>query len=210
MAVLKLKLPPRHQVSTDSQRGLISYKQLHIVTNSFDRIQRYYESSFDNGLNRFNFLYLINKETNNTEFMPQSLKYTKHQQVNYQPIDDSTEKIAKMVVDAAYTVHNNLGPGLLEKVYEICFCHELGKRGLQYLRQVNIPIVYDGLTFNEGLRLDVIIEDSVICELKALETVHPVWEAQLLSHLKLTDKRLGFLINFNVPRIKDGIRRFVN
>jgi len=127
----------------------------------------------------------------------------------FEPIDDSVEKIAKLVVDAAYTVHVNLGPGLLEKVYEICFCHELSKRGLNYQRQVDIPIVYYDLIFNEGLRLDVIVEDCIICELKALETVNPVWEAQILSHLKLTGKRLGFLINFNVSMMKDRIRRFV-
>ena len=127
----------------------------------------------------------------------------------FEPIDDSVEKIATLVVDAAYTVHVNLGPGLLEKVYEICFCHELSKRGLKYQRQVDIPIVYDDIKFNEGLRLDVIVENCIICELKALETVNPVWEAQILSHLKLTGKRLGFLINFNVSKMKDGIRRYV-
>jgi GxxExxY protein len=128
---------------------------------------------------------------------------------NYAPIPQDLEKIAKKIVDAAYTVHLRLGPGLLEKVYEVCFCYELEQRGLQYRRQVDVPIVYDNLTFKEGLRLDVIVEDSIICELKALENINPVWEAQLLSHLKLTEKRLGFLINFNVSRIKNGIRRFV-
>jgi GxxExxY protein len=128
----------------------------------------------------------------------------------FDPLPESIERIAKLVVDAAYAVHYNLGPGLLEKVYEVCFCHELTKRGLSYKRQVDIPIVYDNLTFNEGLRLDVIVEDCIICELKALETVNPVWVAQILSHLKLTDKRLGFLINFNVSKIKYGIRRYVN
>ena len=97
----------------------------------------------------------------------------------------------------------------MEKVYEICFCHELEKKGLSYQRQVDIPIVYDNLTFEEGLRLDVLVEDCIICELKAVDTVNPVWEAQVLSHLKLSEKRLGFLINFNVPRLKEGIRRFV-
>ncbi len=77
------------------------------------------------------------------------------------------------------------------------------------IRQLNIPIVYDGLEFEEGLKLDVLVEDLVICELKALENINPVWEAQILSHLKLTGKRLGYLINFNVPLIKNGIRRFV-
>ena len=141
--------------------------------------------------------------------MPQSPEYTKNHKEKYSPVEESVERIARLVVDAAYTVHINLGPGLLEKVYEVCFCHELEKRGLKYQRQVDIPIVYDNLTFNEGLRLDVLFENSIICELKALETVNPVWEAQILSHLKLTGKRLGFLINFNVIRIKDGIRRFV-
>jgi GxxExxY protein len=97
----------------------------------------------------------------------------------------------------------------LEKVYEVCFCYELEKHGLNYLRQIDIPIVYDDIEFKEGLRLDVLVEDSVICELKALENVNPVWEAQILSHLNLTGKRLGYLINFNVPKIKAGIRRFV-
>lgn len=137
---------------------------------------------------------------------PESSKFYKR---NNSPINEQTEEIAKKVVDAAFTVHVNLGPGLLEKVYEICFCHELEKRGLSYHRQVDIPIVYDNLTFNEGLRLDVLVEDSIICELKALETINPVWEAQILSHLKLTGKKLGFLINFNVRKIKDEIRRFV-
>jgi GxxExxY protein len=141
--------------------------------------------------------------------MPQSHESTKFQKVNYTSLDENTERIAKLIVDAAFAVHVNLGPGLLEKVYEICFCHELEKRGLKYQRQVDIPIVYDNLTFDEGLRLDVLVEDCIICELKAIETVNPVWEAQILSHLKLTGKRLGFLINFNVVKIKDGIRRFV-
>lgn len=117
--------------------------------------------------------------------------------------------IGKKIVDAAYTVHKNLGPGLLEKIYEVCFCHELSKRGLSYVRQIDIPIVYDNLTFNEGLRLDVLVEDKIICELKAIELVNPVWEAQILSHLKLTEKRLGYLINFNVVNIGQGIRRFI-
>ena len=128
----------------------------------------------------------------------------------HKPIPKELEIIGKKIVDAAYTIHKTLGPGLLEKVYEVCFCHELQKRGLTYERQVSVKIVYDGITFKEGLRLDVLVESSVICELKALETVNPVWEAQILSHLKLTDNRLGYLINFNVPLMKNGIRRFVN
>jgi GxxExxY protein len=98
---------------------------------------------------------------------------------------------------------------LLEKVYEVCFCHEISKRGLKYQRQVDIPIIYDGMVFDEGLRIDVLVEDLIICELQAVEEMNPVWEAQILSHLKLAGKRLGFLINFNVPVIKDGIKRII-
>jgi len=117
--------------------------------------------------------------------------------------------VATAVVDAAFSVHKALGPGLLENVYEVCFCHELGKRGLRYARQVVVPIVYDDITFDEGLRLDVLVEDLIICELKAVDTMHPVFTAQLLTYLKLAEKRLGFLINFNVSLIKHGIRRLI-
>ena len=88
-------------------------------------------------------------------------------------------------------------------------CHELVKKGLSIKRQLDIPIVYDGITFEEGLRLDLLVEDLVICELKAVDEINPVWTAQLLSHLKLTGKRLGYLINLNVPLIKHGIKRMI-
>lgn len=120
------------------------------------------------------------------------------------------EIIARKIVDSAFTVHKNLGPGLLEKVYEACLCHELQKRDLTYKRQIDIPIKYDGIIFQEGLRLDVLVEDKIICELKAVDQVNPVWEAQIISHLKLTGLTLGFLINFNVPLMKKGIKRFAN
>ena len=106
-------------------------------------------------------------------------------------------------------VHKELGPGLLEKVYETCFCHELIKRECSVGRQLDIPIVYQGITFEEGLRLDVLVNDLVICELKAVDEMNPVWTAQVLSHLKLTGKHLGYLINFNVPLIKSGIKRLI-
>ena len=128
----------------------------------------------------------------------------------YLPVSIEEERIGKAVVNAAYIVHKELGPGLLEKVYEVCFCHVLSRNGFSVQRQLDIPIVFEDIIFEEGLRLDVMVNNLVICELKALENVNPVWEAQILSHLKLTGKRLGFLINFNVPLIKDGIRRFVN
>ncbi|MBM3239446.1 GxxExxY protein [Candidatus Poribacteria bacterium] len=129
--------------------------------------------------------------------------------MNYLPISEREEEIASAIVDAAYSVHQNLGPGLVEPIYEVCFCHELTKRGFHWQRQVDIPIVYDGITFDEGLRLDVLVEDKVICELKSVEEMKPLFTAQLLSQLKLTEKRLGFLINFNVPTIKSGIKRLV-
>ena len=132
-----------------------------------------------------------------------------NQNRNFIPISMEEETIGKAIVNAAYTVHKELGPGLLEKVYEVCFCHVLSRNGFEVKRQVDVPIVFENITFKEGLRLDVLVNDSVICELKAIETVNPVWEAQILSHLKLTNKRLGYLINFNVPLIKDGIKRFV-
>lgn len=120
------------------------------------------------------------------------------------------EYLAKEIVDCAYKVHKQLGPGLLEKVYEVCFCHELAKKGIPFQRQIDIPIVYDGIVFDEGLRLDVLVDNLVICELKAKDELNPVWKAQIISHLKITEKRLGFLINFNVALIKDGINRFRN
>jgi GxxExxY protein len=127
----------------------------------------------------------------------------------YAPLSAEEERIGKIIVDAAIAVHRFLGPGLLESVYEVCFCHELAKRGLALRRQVMVPILYDGITFEEGVRLDVLVEDRVICELKAVAVMNSVYEAQLLSQLKLTGNRLGYLINFNVPLIKNGIRRMI-
>jgi len=127
----------------------------------------------------------------------------------YLKLTEEEERIGKAVVDAAFYVHKELGPGLLEKVYEVCFSHMLTKAGFNVQRQIDIPIVFDGLVFEDGLRLDVLVNDLVICELKAVETINPVWTSQIISHLRLTDKRLGYLINFNVPLIKDGIKRFI-
>jgi GxxExxY protein len=129
--------------------------------------------------------------------------------MRYAPVSQREEAVAKRIVHAAYTVHKQLGPGLLEKVYAVCLCHELKKAGLIVRRQLEIPNVYDGLVFEEALQLDVLVENLVICEIKAVDQLNPVWEAHVLSHLKLTAKRLGFLINFNVPLLKSGIKRFV-
>ena len=129
--------------------------------------------------------------------------------MKHEPLSDTDEAIGKAVVDSAFRVHKELGPGLLEKIYEACFCYELDQKGLDARRQVDIPIVYGDMSFDEGLRIDVLVEDRVICELKAVDRVNPVWQAQLLSQMKMAKKRLGFLINFNVPLIRDGIKRKV-
>jgi GxxExxY protein len=127
----------------------------------------------------------------------------------YKSLSSEEERVGKAIVNTAYQIHKSLGPGLLERVYEVSFCYLLSKTGFDVKRQIDIPIVYEEMVFDEGLRLDVIVNDLVICELKAIENVNPVWEAQLLSHLRLTGKRLGYLINFNVPLIKNGIKRMV-
>ncbi len=120
------------------------------------------------------------------------------------------EELAATIVDCAYKVHRGLGPGLLESVYEACFCYELGKQGIAYRRQVSLPIVYDGVRFSESLRLDILVDDLVICELKSVDALTPIFLAQVLTQLKLSGKRLGFLINFNVTSIKEGIRRVIS
>lgn len=119
------------------------------------------------------------------------------------------EQLGSAIVNAAFKVHKELGPGLLERVYEVCIAHELKKAGYTIIRQVDIPIKYDGIIFEEGLRLDLLVEEKVIVEIKAVDQVNPVWQAQVLSHLKLTGLRLGYLINFNVPLIKHGIKRVI-
>ena len=119
-------------------------------------------------------------------------------------------EIAKVVVDAAYRVHVTLGPGLLESVYELALSHEMGKRGLKVERQVSVPIEYDGIQFDEGFRIDLFVERKVVVELKSVEKVLPVHKKQILTYIRLTDTRLGLLINFGAPLIKDGITRMVN
>lgn len=129
--------------------------------------------------------------------------------MNFKELTPREEDIGKAIVDAPFKVHSSLGPGLLERVYEICLVHELQKSGYSVGRQVVLPIVYDGLKFKEGLRVDILVEDLVIAELKAVDQVNAVWQAQVLSHLKLAKLRLGFVINFNVPQIRNGIKRVV-
>lgn len=119
-------------------------------------------------------------------------------------------EIARVIVDAAYKVHTTLGPGLLESVYEAALAYELQQRGLAVAKQVSIPVAYENVRFEEGFRADLIVEDKVIVELKAVEEVLAVHKKQLLTYLRLADKRLGLLINFGAALIKDGISRIVN
>ncbi len=119
-------------------------------------------------------------------------------------------EVARVVVDAAFKVHTALGPGLLESVYETVLAHELGARGFRVQRQVPIAIEYDGMRFNEAFRADLLVEDVLIVELKSIEAIRPVHEKQLLTYLRLSPRKLGLLINFGAPVIKDGITRVVN
>ncbi len=125
----------------------------------------------------------------------------------YEPIDEITESVAAKAIEAAFRVHRELGPGLLESVYETCLCYELEQYGLKYERQKPIAINYKGQSFCEAFRADVIVEESIILEIKAVEKVHPLCEAQLLTYMRLTNCRLGFILNFNVDKLKDGILR---
>ncbi len=129
--------------------------------------------------------------------------------MEFSKLTEHEERIGKAVMNAALKVHKELGPGLLEKVYEVCLTHELKKEGFIVERQVEIPIQYDSIIFDEGLRLDILIDQKVVVEVKAVDQVNPVWQAQILSHLKLTGLHLGYLINFNVPLIKQGVKRII-
>ena len=123
--------------------------------------------------------------------------------------DPELERIARVVVDCVYTVHRTLGPGLLESVYSICLTHELRKRGLKVEREAKLLIIYDGVRLESALRLDIVVESKIIVEAKAVEKLIPVFESQIITYLKLTGYTLGFLINFNVPLIKDGMKRII-
>ena len=127
----------------------------------------------------------------------------------YAKLSEREEYLEKQIVDIAVRIHKELGPGLLESMYAKCFYYELINRGINYEKQKEVPIVYQSLIIDEGLRLDLLVEDLIIVEFKAQENFHPVWEAQLLSDLKLTGKRLGFLINFHVPLMKNGMKRLI-
>ncbi len=120
------------------------------------------------------------------------------------------DEITGQIIDAAIKVHSLLGPGLLESAYETCLAHELKKRGLRVQVQVILPIEYDGILLESGYRVDLLVENLVIVELKAVEKMNPIFEAQLLSYLKLRKLEVGLLINFHAPRLIDGLKRIVN
>jgi GxxExxY protein len=119
-------------------------------------------------------------------------------------------EITGIIIDSAMKVHSSLGPGLLESAYEHCLKYELHKRGLSFKSQIELPIEYDGVKIDAGYQLDLIVEDQVIVELKAMEILLPIHEAQLLSYLKLSGKKVGLLINFHALHLKDGIKRMVS
>jgi GxxExxY protein len=118
--------------------------------------------------------------------------------------------ITESIIGAAIQVHRALGPGLLESTYEVCLMHELAQKGLEVDKQVPIPIIYKDVRLDAGYRIDLLVEDQVIVELKSVDTIHPIHEAQLISYLKLSGKKLGLIINFNVKLLKNGIRRIAN
>jgi len=131
-------------------------------------------------------------------------------QKRFAPIPVEAEMVGKKVLDAAYVVHSALGPGLLESVYGACLAHKLRQQKVLVETQVVMPVTFEGVQIETGLRLDLLAEKLVIVELKSVETMIPLYEAQLLTYLKVTGLRLGYLINFNVVHLKDGVKRMVN
>ncbi len=124
--------------------------------------------------------------------------------------NDDLNIVSKQILDASFTVHKEMGPGLLESIYELCLIKELKSRGLFVQNQVSIPLIYKGEILSKDFRIDVFVENEIIIEIKAVDEILPVHKAQIISYLKLTDKKLGFLINFNVALMKEGFYRFVN
>ena len=127
----------------------------------------------------------------------------------FQPIPADVERIGKVVLNAAFKVHTNLGPGLLESVYQVAMKHALEKSGVAVKTDVKLPIMFEGIKLDSGLQLDLLVEKCVIVELKSVERMNQLYQKQLLTYLRLSRIRLGFLINFNVPVLKDGIVRRV-
>jgi GxxExxY protein len=122
----------------------------------------------------------------------------------------SYNEISKEILDACIAVHKEMGPGLLESVYELCLMHEFSLRNINVRNQVELPLIYKGKELSKEFRIDILVEDKIIIELKTVEKILPVHEAQIISYLKLAHKNLGFIVNFHVPLLKDGFKRFVN
>ncbi len=127
----------------------------------------------------------------------------------FEEVDPETDELASRVVEAAFRVHRTLGPGLLENAYELCLFYELNKLGLKAQRQVDIPLTYGEVRLDAGFRLDLLVENRIIIEVKAVDSLLPIHEAQILTYLKLTGNKLGFLMNFNVRLLKKGLKRVV-
>ncbi|MBS1915878.1 MAG: GxxExxY protein [Bacteroidetes bacterium] len=128
---------------------------------------------------------------------------------NFKPLTDREQWLTGQLMNIAISIHKILGPGLLKSIYEKCFCYELSKRNIPFVRQQNVPIIYDQLRIDEHFKIDLLIDELIIVEIKAQENPHPIWEAQLLNYMKLTGKRLGYIMNFHVPLMKDGIKRMI-
>jgi len=127
----------------------------------------------------------------------------------HEPLLESTERVGRAIIGAAIAVHRALGPGLLESAYEICLVHELERRGNAVLRQMALPVVYEAVKLEAGYRVDLMVDGVVVVEVKSVDALAPVHEAQLLTYLRLSGRRLGFLINFNVVMVKQGIKRMI-
>jgi GxxExxY protein len=132
-----------------------------------------------------------------------------NQNIDHPPIDVAIERVGREIVDCGLQVHQALGPGLLESAYEACLAYEFARRGLNVRSQVALPIIYDSVTLDAGYRIDILVEDAVIVEIKAIDSLQPIHQAQLLTYLKLSGLRLGYLMNFNVALFKQGIKRIV-
>ncbi|MFQ5582687.1 MAG: GxxExxY protein [Mariprofundaceae bacterium] len=130
-------------------------------------------------------------------------------ELNHRGTESQRDTLTENIIGAAIEVHRQLGPGLLESAYEQCLCHELKLRSIPFRRQVPLPVEYKGVRLDCGYRLDIIVEDCLIVELKTVETILPVHEAQLLTYMKLADIRKGLLLNFYAPVLKQGIKRMV-
>ena len=130
-------------------------------------------------------------------------------QKNFEPLTAREQWLTNRIMDISICIHRAFGPGLMESVYEKCFCYELGKRNIPFERQNTVRLQYDGLVIDEGPRIDILVDGLVVVELKAQEYYHPVWDAQVLSYLKLSGKCLGYILNFNVPLMKKGIKRMI-